>query len=86
MKLTLSFIPDTIVYLKRLSYYGDGNTHVSAQTLWGDQELWGVCNQYFTEKIQHVEKDCMLFIQKGTLKWHVIEFEVDKDVDNILKE
>lgn len=79
MKLTLSFIPDTIVYLKRLPYYGNGSSYVSTHTLWGDKELWNGCAQYFMDKLQHIENGCMLFIQKNTLKWHVIEFEVDKE-------
>lgn len=82
MKLTLSFVPDTIIVLRTIKYQSSDIEKTVPYKIWGDQAFWDCCAEYFMQKIKPME-ECMLFIQKNTLKWHVIEFEVDKDVDNI---
>jgi len=84
MKLTLSFIPDAIIAFRTITYHTSETQYTIPYKIWGDQAFWDCCGEYFMQQIKPM-KAGMLFVQKNTLKWHVIEFEVDKDIDNVSK-
>src|SRR5260221_8821125 len=67
MKLTLSFIPNTIIAFRTITYHAAETEHTLPYKIWGDQAFWDCCGEYFIDKIKP-KKQCMLFIQKNTLK------------------
>lgn len=69
MKIHLDFIPDTIIYVKRL---GDA---FAVRKLWGNKDLFENGKEFFTSLIQDDCNAAILCIQKDTLKCQIFEIE-----------
>ncbi len=75
MYIDLDFIPDTIVYFKRID---DTNEYV-VRKLWGDEQLFRMGQEFFTSMIPKENRAVILCLQKNSLRFKVLEVNDSKE-------
>lgn len=75
MYIDLDFIPDTIVYFKRIQ----GTNEYAVRRLWGEKDLFFMTREFFTAIIPKYNDSVILLIQKNTLRFKVFEVQNKED-------
>jgi hypothetical protein len=75
MQISLDFIPDTIVYFRRIN----GSKIYAVRRLWGEKEVFLNAKDFFTEMIPKHNKSVILCIQKNTLRFQIFEIKEQND-------
>jgi hypothetical protein len=68
MDLHLKFCPSVIIYFQ----IPCGHDELAIWNIWGDKEFVNACDEYLLSLVKG-RKSCFLAVQKGTLKYQIIE-------------
>ncbi len=73
MNLNLKFVPDIVVYMKGyLKENQENRIFHSCEMIWGDEKFYLQIGKWLQEQL-YDKGNCIVFIQKGTLKYETID-------------